>query len=196
MQLWNNFIIEELLHNVKTKRALRSSLGYSMHAKISARIIYRFESWNRTCCDACNHTPYCPSISLTVHWKHCNLLLPLELKYEVQPTTNLHQAKQQWTFTSLQWIMLNYEMQWPKLNVVMHKAMNYIRCFLTRVMKCFKIDELHANGDGGKGLVNNNFKCEIYNVKKKTYDHKMWWGSPKWPTIALNALLRNVSTIH
>jgi hypothetical protein len=115
--------------NVKTKTALGGSFGYSMHAKISARIIYRFESWNRTCCDACNHIPYCHSISLIVHWKHCNLLLPVELKYKVQPTTNLHQAKQQWTFISLQWIMLNYEMQWPKLNVFMHKAMKYIRYF-------------------------------------------------------------------
>jgi hypothetical protein len=38
------FIIEDLPHNVKTKRALGGSLGYSMHAKISARIIYSFES--------------------------------------------------------------------------------------------------------------------------------------------------------
>jgi hypothetical protein len=38
---------------------LVDSLGYSMHAKITARFIYRFESWNRTYCDACNHTPYC-----------------------------------------------------------------------------------------------------------------------------------------
>jgi hypothetical protein len=38
------FIIEDLPHNVKTKRALGGSLGYSMHAKISARIIYKFES--------------------------------------------------------------------------------------------------------------------------------------------------------
>jgi hypothetical protein len=65
------------------------------------------------------------SISLIVHWKHCNLLLLVELKYKVQTTTNLWQAKQQWTFISFQWIMLNYEMQSPKLNVVLHKAMNY-----------------------------------------------------------------------
>jgi hypothetical protein len=38
------FIIEELPHNGKTKRALVDSLGYSMHAKITARFIYRFES--------------------------------------------------------------------------------------------------------------------------------------------------------
>lgn len=93
----------------KDYKSLGRFLGYSMHAKINARIIYRFESWNRTCRDACSHTPYCHSISLIVHWKHCNLLLPVELKYKMQPTTNIHQTKQQWTFTSLQWIMLNYD---------------------------------------------------------------------------------------